>query len=568
MVEISRYLLQFSQLVETNNEVAQALKNTGIWNFRQGKQKGDKHRVHITDENLCENIISYLKPSLSAYQGCDLLDMFPGAGVWSTALHDLLQPRSHILMEPEPEIYTPFLQDLLKRPGVRLAPYSGVDWDGIDKVLVPEYLPHQIPVSRTEPLKRNDTLLLTANLSLFPMKKWHGFKNVAQMVLYQLIATVRTSFHFHRYGMIRMLVWTAQDEKLTILPRNIQDRRRFTIEADLGTEWIIEVAGNESKNENRHVRDRIIDFEGLQEVLANMQRNGMSIPPGRESDLFHELAAAGSDHTFVAGKDPVNFQHSLAALRREQLRKDVDPDEPDPALTKRLMLMGNNARLQEKWRSRFQGWFAEYEELVSLYQAGKHEEAMRGYKDWDDRLRNVPIDRVNEMNLIQDNLRGFRKKVLHWDRRPYEPLRVLPTDFFPNVESSLLDIQPKSPDPLLLDAGPGSSRSGDYFETILRAISHHTQEPLSQALRNVWPGASEAIIPNIPSLRDPAQGGSPFGGRTEPSLRTLSESQMMELLRAFMEWPFRPNFSSMVGRVMEEVDVATEEDVKLFGDLN
>jgi transcription factor 1 len=44
--------------------------------------------------------------------------------------------------------------------------------------------------------------------------------------------------------------------------------------------------------------------------------------------------------------------------------------------------------------------------------------------------------------------------VLSWDRRPWEPLNVQPTEFFPNQACALIDIQPKAPHRLLRHIGP------------------------------------------------------------------------------------------------------------------
>ncbi len=64
-----------------------------------------------------------MKPSLERHVGCDLIDIYPGAGLWSRKLHEALQPRSHILMEPD-KIYKPFLEPLLSTPNATLVTKS------------------------------------------------------------------------------------------------------------------------------------------------------------------------------------------------------------------------------------------------------------------------------------------------------------------------------------------------------------------------------------------------------------------------------------------------------------
>ena len=50
-------------------------------------------------------MLNYLAPTLKPYRGCTIIDLNPGACVWTRKLHEFLQPKNHVLMEPE-ELYT------------------------------------------------------------------------------------------------------------------------------------------------------------------------------------------------------------------------------------------------------------------------------------------------------------------------------------------------------------------------------------------------------------------------------------------------------------------------------
>lgn len=101
--------------------------------------------VHKFTKKTCsaDDILTFVKPSLERHVGCDLVDIYPGAGLWSSKLHDALQPRSHILLEPDEELYRPFLEPLLAKKGATLIPKSGIVWRDLSGILNPTHLPHQ-----------------------------------------------------------------------------------------------------------------------------------------------------------------------------------------------------------------------------------------------------------------------------------------------------------------------------------------------------------------------------------------------------------------------------------------
>ncbi|KLU90871.1 hypothetical protein MAPG_09396 [Magnaporthiopsis poae ATCC 64411] len=180
--------------------------------------KADSARVNIVSEKLCSDVIDYMAPSLERHKGCDIIDLYPGVGLFSTALSDFLQPRSHILMEPDHLAYTPFLQPLLDRPGTVLVPESGVVWSKLSRILTPEFLPHQVPRQPGAPPERNDTLLVIANINFSPKKKLGQFASLGNLLLYQFIQSIAPGSLFQKYGLVRMLLWCGIEEKRTLLP--------------------------------------------------------------------------------------------------------------------------------------------------------------------------------------------------------------------------------------------------------------------------------------------------------------------------------------------------------------
>lgn len=567
------------EVLQVTTPVAEKLEATGLWKLsyrgtKTKKPKGDKARVNIVDQKLCDDIIGYIKPSLERHSGCDLISIYPGAGLWNRALHDVLQPRSHILMEPDGELYKPFLDPLLDLPGTRLVPKSGIVWTELNEVLDPAYLPHQVERS-SEPPTRNDTLLITANLAFFPKKKFRTFTSVASLVLYQLISSIRASSLFQKYGLVRILIWVGDDEKSAILPRSVQQRRRLAVEGELATDWITEICGADVPNSTGrskpgwYFRDRQIELESCRNVMDKMLERGTVIPAGRESKLIQDLVAMGTNSQTLGAAG------SFAAVMDRPYRAELDALEMDFA-RKRFNTTSEKYDRLKKLRYR-RDWDAtrgntildllhERDAIVDDIESGKEEvqhAALVRAKEWSATVHGLNKNLRQEFALGRDNLHVFQQDppVLNWDRRQLEPLIVQPTEFFPNIPCSLLDIQPKVMHHMMRDIGPQSKHAGDTFELILGALVQNSTIPVSKALETVWPGAADGVIPHCPSLRDRSQGGVPLDGWGQVSPRALNERQLCEILEAWMgNWLFRPTFSDLVGRIVEDQGEDVEEE--------
>ncbi|KAK3994490.1 hypothetical protein QBC44DRAFT_44686 [Cladorrhinum sp. PSN332] len=573
------HALSISHLQATS-PIGEQLSATGVWKARgQTKKKalvkGDRFRVNIVSEQLCDDIISYIKPTLARHQGCDLLDLFPGPGVWSTKMHDFLKPRSHVLLEPDEQLYRPFLEPLLDRPGVQLIPESGIIWEELSKVLNPTNLPNQVErrYAPNETPERNETLLVLANLSLYPKRKFRSFDSLAQLVLYQFISSIRPGALLQKYGLVRMLVWTADIEKFGCIPRTVQRRRRQAFESEINTECITEVAGADTSNVDNHTksargffRDTTIDTESVALAYKRMQEAGISLIPGRETQLMREyldLVASGEDRAVVAGEQAAVI---LRPFRQElaELQEKVDSGELDQASPewKKFKGMVYKANWTDKRQDTSMSMLKEMHEVEELYrkaysmksQTRALKKAEKADEEWNKKIDKLEKTLANEFLLNRDNLHIFKQDppVLHWDRRYVDPLVVKDEEFFPAVPCSLLDIQPRAIEPVFRQMGRGTSRAGDTFDVILRALMSYTTAPISKALDGIYPGAAEAVIPHCPSLRDPAQGGRHVHGYGEVTARTLNAKQMAEIADAWEKWPFKPDWPELVARTSTE----------------
>ncbi|TGJ81260.1 hypothetical protein E0Z10_g7505 [Xylaria hypoxylon] len=573
-----------TSILQPHGPVAERLAATEVWHSRkqrnsQTKTKtksatakkrsskassmptGDKARVNIVSDKLCDDILSYIGPSLERHRGCDILDIYPGAGEWSSKLHQFLQPRSHVLLEPDAELYRPFLQPLLDRPGTTLLPRSGIIWRELNSVLTPEYLPHQVI---PEDLNvRNDTLLVTANLAFHPKKRFLNFESIASLILHQFVDAIRTGSLFQRYGLVRMLVWTRTDDKLSFVPRNIQRRRRQALENDLVCEWVQEVCGGDTASSNWYAREEAIDNASMMATIKRMEAKGLQMPSGRESEGFQEALAAvkAKKKVLKPGQDAPTFKRPYQDVLADLQAAAIEPNglAMESADFKTMKTYEWRANTEIRKAKRLLNFSKSLDKIIALRQSGKAtaEEAEAAELEWQTDIRELPKTLVDEFITYKDNLHAFRRAppLLQWDRRGYEPMTVQAEEFFPNIHCSLLDIQPRAPHPLLRQTGPRSNRAADIFDVVMGSLMHQFTQPLGPSLDALWPGASDYILPRWTSGRDLSRGGFPPNLRcAEPVPRSFDARQWEELFELWMEWPFRPEFQDLVGRTQDDLN--------------
>ncbi|KAG9241435.1 hypothetical protein BJ878DRAFT_520763 [Calycina marina] len=249
-------------------------------------------RVSVVSRNLCDDIIDRMKPTLMKHVGCDIIDINPGPGIWSTAIHDVLKPRTHVLMEPESP-YQPFVQRLADAdPSYKLFPKFGLAWNHFQRVTSPEFLPHQVELEKDDPRRNqpNDTLLLMANVAYNPRKHYQKFNSIAQLLIHQLLDATHNNTLCHKYGLVRMLIWVSDEERHVLLPRNITNRVRSVIETEFTCEHIEEIASTANIYEHG-LRDHFIKLQSSIDTRQRMKAAGLSTPPSRASPLELEAAS-------------------------------------------------------------------------------------------------------------------------------------------------------------------------------------------------------------------------------------------------------------------------------------
>ncbi|KAI0441212.1 hypothetical protein F4803DRAFT_524180 [Xylaria telfairii] len=571
----SRYLDK--TILQADGPVAEQLAATGIWRSHGRKRSpksssakktssaapppptGDKTRINIVGDKLCDDILSYVGRSLKRHRGCDILDIYPGTGLWSSKLHQFLQPRSHVLLEPDAELYRPFLQPLLDQPGTTLVPKSGIIWRELNSVLTPEFLPHQVTPDDLN--ARNDTLLVTANLAFHPKKRFYNFESIASLILHQFVNAIRRSGLFQRYGLVRMLLWARTDDTLSFVPRTIQRRKRQAVENDLLCEWIEEVCGGEAASASWFVREDAINHASLASTIKKMRTARLKMPAGREPEGFLETLAAvkAKKRVPLPGTHAPTFKRPYHDVLAELQAADVERGgfDEDSADLKTLNFCRWRANADVRKAERLLEHAQQLDEIRTLLKAGTAtpDEIAALELEWETEMRGLPKTFLDEFVPYKDNLHALRQTppLLQWDRRNYEPMTVQAEEFFPNVHCSLLDIQPRAPHPLMRQTGPGSNRAADMFDIVMGSLMTQGTQPLGPTLDSVWPGAADYILPRWSSLQDLSRGGFPENLRyAGPIPRLLTAQQWEELVELWIKWPFRPEFNELVGRTQDD----------------
>ncbi|TAQ88702.1 hypothetical protein B7494_g2989 [Chlorociboria aeruginascens] len=543
--------------------------------------KGDKRRINIVGKSLCDDILERMKPSLEKHIGCDILDINPGAGLWSSKLHDFLKPRTHILMEPDTDMYLPLLQPLLDAEGstYKLIPKSGTVWAHLNRAISDEFLPHQPKFVSGDPRleEPNDTLLVIANLGYYPKKSFRGFPSLSSLVMHQFLSAIRHHSLFEQKGLVRILIWCGDDEKDVVLPRSASQVSKSSHEAMLSAH-IEEIAGSgEYAIGNLRVvtRDANLDLESSSRVLKKMETAGTVTPENRQT-RFQRLALLKStgnvdqalpsynrsyhnqlkvmEEDFAAGR----FDKYMPPIGRENDGRGRERHTPQ---MRRLQYLRARDRTDDLNRLAYEKAATEWEALRALQievdRIGDTTEAQRRQKKVDRRLEEWKANMESKLDTMQRAIWAYIEDrrameldppLLLWDRREAEPLKVQDEEFYPSQKMCLLDIHPKSMWPVLRR---NDSRDYDFMEFILKYFYMTPSHSVEKGLLSLFPGAQEWILPRCPSLVNTAKGGC--RDLSLLSVRSLTEEMLKEIVEAFMDWPFRPKRHELISRLGSEV---------------
>ena len=510
-----------------------------------------------------------LAPSLAQYIGCTIIDVNPGIGLWSSKLHDYLKPRNHILMEPKKSVFLPFLQPLLDAPGSR---YRIKHWPEkdiwhpdryVEEGLLHDAEGHGGPPPTTA--KPNNLILIIANLVGRRLTSVRSTMPtlLAHVKAIDLSHAVRHRSGFQKYGPTRVLMWLANEDKRALLPRTIGYRGKISIYIEENFE-LEEIVGFPHASDSKIRREEALDIESSKRVAKRMQEKDIQIPLERDvrpEDRNHGLWGISRpwhkdlqelEEDFRTGKfskyteGPVatpNDKH-ISGATSEKANSSTSMITPKykKMRTLRSVAQGQNATmdrvkivLEKQEKIDRMDFDLHREDIKPLEQEEIIKALDSSIQEYKNEMDALTVAQWKILLFLDDDRRAFAMEppLLLWDRRKAEPILARKDDFYAQVSAALLDFQPKVTDEL-----PMTSDQSIYFDMIATFLFGPRGQITLRHLKTIAPGAFEALVPQVPAIRDPRKGGR----YDVDSMRARNATPEMihGLAVAFDNWAFKP----------------------------
>ncbi|KAF2176377.1 S-adenosyl-L-methionine-dependent methyltransferase [Zopfia rhizophila CBS 207.26] len=534
-------------------------------------------RTQIVSPDLCDDILSYMGPSLEKHKGCDILDINPGVGLWSSKVHDYLKPRSHILLEPEPETYGEFLQPLVTNTKSKYKLVTGdiTQFKTYSDLIKDGYFPHQTPV--TESNEPNNSLLVIGSLIWDPPLPGMGFSSLSKQLMLQFSHSAWSNDMFHAFGPARMLLWSNNVDMVGVLPTAMNNNSKYSLymqKLSNVTEIASPTLAIRGSGRGAISRDPRYILEGVAKALNTAKRKGIELPAHRRESIhdFAEdiwrlsngtgiMSVADSNRYLREQEASGKSTQGLLIEGARELARVEKALESNPLMfrVETLTKTGTSTRVSEEgWRiSRLRASVNRSEKVreirEKLVDTGEqiHNLECAILNTTDEKKKEMARNRIEQLsqelgqNLGQNHIsiqEGFEMELddrlalrsqanrLGWDKRAFEPIVVHSDEVWPFGRVSLVDIEPKP-----IPEGQ-SSTFFEYFQDFVVALFSKPSLSLPEALEQLAPGASE-LMRKVPALRDPAKGGRL--NMDNLRVRMLTAEMVDGLCNAYMEWPFR-----------------------------
>ncbi|KAL9031086.1 MAG: hypothetical protein Q9196_000849 [Gyalolechia fulgens] len=507
-----------------------------------------------------DDALKRLGPSLRAYEGCTIIDINPGLGLWSSKVHHLVKPQQHILVEPRASLFSPHLKPLADQWS---SPYQLLHWPEEDVWEPDRYIAEGLlpPFDNSKSKKPSQRILILANTARPGLATADQTRSTsAYRKLRTWCEDVNLSTGFHAAGPVRMLLWFPDREKKPILPRTIQYRSKLSLMLEMTSDIEEIVSADDMLTGKKKMRDMGTELMSEQRVAKRMEEAGMTIPDGRRTELYEQVE--GNGKALPASSTGVRMRHWHKELhdlqQRFQSGEFAQSDGIEPGIVKRLQrgarLTPEYARLVELERNLkhiakrtrlIEELLYEQDQIDSLnaqsidsnlgesQQAALQAEVQERKKRLQERLDKTSGSHTrDEFKIFRDERKAFNMNppLLQWDQRKADPLRAYNTEFYPEAGLCLVDVEPKR---TLSYSMTGMQAT--TFSVLMTALWKRSTENLS-TLDNVTPGAFDAIIPKVPALTDPSRGGE--RDVLDLPIQRLTPEMAYGILMAWLDWPF------------------------------
>ena len=529
------------------------------------------------------------------HKGCDILDINPGAGLWSQKLHAFLQPRSHVLLEPNPDRFKSFLDPLLNAPGSKytLVQKDTNDLKSYKEIIDEDVFPNQKRVDPEDDSgqKLNTTLLVTGMLVWDPKLPGMAFDSMAKQLYNLFSSAIRTNDLFHAYGRVRTLFWVSADDFRSVLAEStgsFQKNNRL-LEMTQDMELVVTAARvTRGMGKASSGREPQYDIENTVRALQRGRENGMILPAHRE-DKIQQIAAEIEEISGGTGRSEGTWLHefllkkhregnSPTGLLSDALFEHVDIEKalqekfPDVDLNAVGNAKGTVKKVKSFWKDRPDHPGRAEVEAYSLTKSADRaliakKEHMEAVADVGEDLYNVECRCLRtppgpERDALLKEIADLEAK---WDKlisklpANYKVAPLANLDDRMSLRSQphprlLWDRRPFEPLTMSSDEAWPPNRLAlisttpfprpvgqtlDWYEWVqdfVYALYTVSSQPLPEALDKMQHGASQ-IMDSCPSLRDPEKGGRM--NLRHLRVRMLTPEMIEELVTAYRDWPFK-----------------------------
>jgi transcription factor 1 len=490
-------------------------------------------------------------------------------------------------------------------------------WDNYKQIFDDKDLVGRPTLPLDDPkLREIDTsILLTGNLwRRYAVAHRSGNVDHSTLLLQQMTYTALTNDIFQRSGLVRQLWWAPDELKRGIFPSSIRGKRSYDLGLTMGAS-VTEVAGISRVESLRRAafaespRAAGMDAAVLGRVEQRMAEKGQVIPPNRKMPTVVDA---------IKPEDDVHATNSImktSCTTIDELKAAIEKFDAWCVTLQEVMVkrhFGPAVRVPARDESPegiagFLEQVVRYKQVIDLVESRRpftHDfiGSIVGYvrfvvvMDLEARMVNLEAEyaAVRDTNPDPDALAACRDSIfsstkalaqlikkyagdrkqmfiqvllgdlisgecqpptLHRDRRPYEPLQAQPDEFWPQYDLALLDIVPETRD--LSAPGIADRREGTKVcQELLKHLYNSPSIPVPIALDRIAPNAAQDLIPEVPDLTDVRRGGRL--DVNQMPVRMLTPEMVEALVKAFMEWPFRPSAVEMA--LSQDPGFAQEDD--------
>ncbi|KAJ5520175.1 Ribosomal RNA adenine methylase transferase [Penicillium fimorum] len=517
------------------------------------KQRGKvKPRPQLVGEDLIDNVLARVSPFLRRNQPVDILDLWPGGGLLSSKVNTFLQPRRHVLVEPNLHFH-PLLTELIgKKPCYKIVKesiYGKCDWSDF----FAEYLPEQGPENRDSSgiIPKNHTLLVVANLpeavsSVDHFKPSRWFLNFMNSCLKQT--------ELNTYGAVRVLATLPFSEVSSMLPRSVTERTRTGMFAETMGLHNIELASPAENERSAQWRGFNTLEDNRKRVAERAAAHGIVTPPTRElppleavPQIAHRARKESPYQLRV--RTPLHNSIFAAIAAADELGIKSAAETTDPkakeVCRKRGIALTHLARDNTSYyhRQRLVDIVLKIDEVSRTFAraAADPNETVERLKALEDQMASLKssfatlssglhftvwerYEHTTDDARLTTTSNNFDDAVLVHDRRPFEPLYLHPDEIYPRENPLGMVYFEANPNPPLLKTvfdlpNETAQEVLDRYFALLGCVGFRGKMTVTELLETLFP--LEAIndhVRDIPSLTTFARRGLKAGYGPMPLL--------------------------------------------------